>query len=210
VNRDLASRLNDAFQQGMRVGGQCAGLVDRNRQQKHCSLLHNMSGCLPPPPPYWQLYGESQQNPPAPPRLPERGVRTYQMFGELYERDLPASKLHEAVLVDTKQTQVDFVGELRRLNNSLLVNFFMLTELLLLRPDRLRAKLDEIAALFVNFHHVVNCYREVQARDTIAGYLEQQIEQRRRATVALRQALQVSKESVARIFEDLESVRAKR
>jgi hypothetical protein len=39
VDRDLTPRLNDAFQQGMRIGGQCAGLVDRNRQQKHCSFL---------------------------------------------------------------------------------------------------------------------------------------------------------------------------
>lgn len=163
---------------------------------------------LPPPPPFWKLYGGDESTRPAPPAVPPSSQRTYRMFGELYERDLPASTLHEAALVDASAADVDLVAELRRLNNSLLVNFFTLTELLLTRHEHVRAKLDELAALFVSFHHVVNRYREVQARDTVAGYLERQIADRQRAAAALRVALALGKQAVARVLGELDAVRA--
>jgi hypothetical protein len=131
------------------------------------------------------------------------------MFGEKYARDLPAPTMQDnSVLLGDTLTSADLVAELRRLNNSILVNFLLLTELLLTHRDRIRAKLDELSALFATFHHLVNRYREVQARDTLAGYLERQVDERRRATLDLRAALAASNDAVRSVLAELDSSRA--
>lgn len=165
---------------------------------------------IPPPPPFWQLYASADTSQhPAPPPLPASSVRSYQMFGEKYARDLPAPTVQDnSVLLGDTLASADLVGELRRLNNSILLNFLLLTELLLTRRDRIRAKLDELSALFATFHHLVNRYREVQARDTLAGYLERQVDERRRATLDLRAALAASNDAVRRVLAQLETARA--
>ena len=68
-------------------------------------------------------------------------------------------------------------------------NFLQLSALLLARPQSVRAKIDELQLLFVNAHHRLNRYRELQAADAVAGYLEQQTRRRREAAAALRQQL---------------------
>jgi hypothetical protein len=165
---------------------------------------------LPPPPPFWQLYASADTSQhPQPPALPDDATRTYQMFGEKYARDLPAPTMQDnSVLLEDTVSTADLVTELRRLNNSILVNFLLLTELLLTRRDQIRAKLDELAALFATFHHLVNRYREVQARDTLAGYLERQVQHRRNATLTLRAALAASNDAVRNVLAELDASRA--
>jgi hypothetical protein len=169
-----------------------------------------MASIPPPPPPFWQLFASADTSQhPSPPPLPPTAVRSYQMFGEKYARDLPAPTVQDnSVLLADTLAAADVVAELRRLNNSILVNFLLLTELLLTRRDRIRAKLDELSALFATFHHLVNRYREVQARDTLAGYLERQVHDRRRATLDLRAALAATTDAVRRVLADLEASRA--
>ena len=65
-------------------------------------------------------------------------------------------------------------------------NFLQLSGLLLTRPQSVRAKIDELQLLFINAHHRLNRYRELQAADSIVGYLEQQTERRRKVAEDLR------------------------
>ena len=59
--------------------------------------------------------------------------------------------------------------------------------------DRSRAneRIEEIALLYNNLHHLLNTIRPLQARETIAFILKQQIEEKKQALKELQESLKV-------------------
>jgi DNA polymerase III delta prime subunit len=51
-------------------------------------------------------------------------------------------------------------GVLNKLNDSLLLNFVELLELLIANPVEAANKVQELRSILINFHHVLNAYRE--------------------------------------------------
>ncbi len=64
--------------------------------------------------------------------------------------------------------------ELKKLNHSLLINFFELLDILTNEPTspKREKKLGEITVLFINMHHLINELRPHQARETLRVMME--------------------------------------
>jgi mediator of RNA polymerase II transcription subunit 7 len=60
---------------------------------------------------------------------------------------------------------------LRKLNDSLLLNFTELLELLIGKPAEATNKVQELRSILINFHHVLNAYREHEVNISYSIYL---------------------------------------
>ncbi|KRT81292.1 hypothetical protein AMK59_5551 [Oryctes borbonicus] len=70
--------------------------------------------------------------------------------------------------------------ELKKLNQSLLVNFLDLLDLLVHCPDspRRTEKVEDLSLLFIHIHHLLNEFRPHQARETLRVMMELQRRER--------------------------------
>ena len=70
--------------------------------------------------------------------------------------------------------------ELKKLNQSLLVNFLDLLDLLVHCPDspRRAEKVEDLSLLFIHIHHLLNEFRPHQARETLRVMMELQRRER--------------------------------
>lgn len=64
---------------------------------------------------------------------------------------------------------------MKKLNDSLLLNFVELLEILTSENPDASTKLLEIKTIMINFHHLLNLYRHHQGRDTLIYMLKSQI-----------------------------------
>lgn len=71
------------------------------------------------------------------------------------------------------RSEYDHKKELKKINASILVNFLDLVDVLVKCPDTDKRieKCNDLATLFINFHHLINELRPHQARETLRVWL---------------------------------------
>jgi len=173
---------------------------------------------FPPPPEYYKLYGgvenereEEKTNekkkslPPLPPLIPKRG-ETYETFGATHadpstllapellskDPDFPFQKLYAIVPQNEEDGDKKINAhktEIQNLNKQTLERFAALANDLQNAPSRTNERIEEIALLYNNLHHLLNTIRPLQARETVAFVLKEQIEEKRKALRELQESL---------------------
>ncbi|TPP64347.1 Mediator complex subunit 7 [Fasciola gigantica] len=145
----------------------------KNNDTAHVSLF---------PSPPWQLVnrhqsasGASQETHIRPPTPP--GQNVYRMFGNLYNLDDAILRSLESQGVRRVYPQTyNRKRELRKINFSILANYLDLLDIITRDPSspKRTERLDNLAILFINMHHLVNEYRQHQARDLLREILSYQ------------------------------------
>ncbi|THD22499.1 Mediator of RNA polymerase II transcription [Fasciola hepatica] len=146
----------------------------KNNDTAHVSLF---------PSPPWQLVNRHQSasgapqethiRPPTPP-----GQNVYRMFGNLYNLDDAILRSLESQGVRRVYPQTyNRKRELRKINFSILANYLDLLDIITRDPSspKRTERLDNLAILFINMHHLVNEYRQHQARDLLREILSYQV-----------------------------------
>lgn len=72
--------------------------------------------------------------------------------------------------------------ELRRLSQSLLLNYLELVGVMGIAPEQFHEKTAALETILFNMHHLINEYRPHQARETLCLRMEEQLEKIRRET----------------------------
>ena len=166
---------------------------------------------FPPPPEFYKLYKKNKDEdaaPPLPPLLPEQG-ETYETFGATHadpskllapellvdDPDFPFQKLYTIVPHDDggrgneRKRLINAKTEIQKLNRETLDRFAALANDLQNAPSRTNERIEEIALLYNNLHHLLNTIRPLQARETVAFILKRQIEEKKQALQTLRESL---------------------
>ena len=174
---------------------------------------------FPPPPEFYKLYGgvenereEDKTNekkkkslPPLPPLIPKRG-ETYETFGATHadpstllapellskDPDFPFQKLYAIVPQNEEDGDKKINAhktEIQNLNKQTLERFAALANDFQNAPSRTNERIEEIALLYNNLHHLLNTIRPLQARETVAFVLKEQIEEKRKALSELQESL---------------------
>ncbi|KAF7255239.1 hypothetical protein EG68_07721 [Paragonimus skrjabini miyazakii] len=134
------------------------------------------------PSPPWQLVNKHLPSPSVadvpirPPSPP--GQNVYRMFGNLYNADDAILRSLESQGVRRVYPQVyNRKRELRKINFSILANYLDLLDIITRDPSspKRTERLDHLAVLFINMHHLVNEYRQHQARDLLREILKYQV-----------------------------------
>ena len=102
--------------------------------------------------------------------------------------DFPFQKLYTIVPQNTDNNKTKIInakGEIQKLNREILERFAALANDLQNAPSRANERIEEIALLYNNLHHL----RPLQARETIAFILKQQIEEKKQALKELQESL---------------------
>ncbi|KAJ2355798.1 Mediator of RNA polymerase II transcription subunit 7 [Coemansia erecta] len=117
----------------------------------------------------------------APPPPPQSG--TYTVFGRMWHvRDELPTLAEQNITQLYPDGQIDRVAELKRLNRSVIFEFLDLVDVLVKDPSQFAARTERIRDVFVNIHHLINEYREHQAKETLKLMIRQQIDGKRQAT----------------------------
>ena len=89
--------------------------------------------------------------------------------------------------------EVDRKKELHKLNQSILVNFLDLLDILIRAPEspKREEKIEDINLLFIHMHHLINEFRPHQARETLRVMLH--VQKRKRIQVAEKFQLHLDK-----------------
>ncbi|KAK0420512.1 hypothetical protein QR680_014731 [Steinernema hermaphroditum] len=118
---------------------------------------------------------------PAPPPVPIE----YEVFGERYNLEEELVVPLKALGIQAYSTiGLSWRDEFKKMNASVVINFLDLLQILINSPDSPERvqKIEAIRLLFINMHHMVNEYRPVQARATLAVMLEHQIKEMQKLT----------------------------
>ncbi|KAI9017375.1 MED7 protein-domain-containing protein [Gaertneriomyces semiglobifer] len=111
----------------------------------------------------------------------------YEIFGAAHTTDQLVKSLRESGETQLYSDKPLHFGDvLGNLVKALLANLVQLVDVLATRPEQHAFKIQQVRQLLVNIHHVINLYRQHQARDTVRLILEQQIARRRSMTARLR------------------------
>lgn len=141
-----------------------------------------------PPTQYIDLYSdEAVENKTAPLPPAPIVIEPYTMFGcpffpnENIIRSLESQKMRRLY-----PQNYDHKKELKKMNHSLLANFLDLLDILVKSPDSEKRleKIEDIKLLFINMHHLINEYRQHQARETIRVMMA--VQKKQRADIAER------------------------
>jgi len=143
-----------------------------------------------PPMQYVKMFSEDNRVrgfPQPPPPLPPN--EQYRMFGQPFapaEDQIISSLESNGLRRLYSNKDLDRKKELKKLNQSILVNFLDLLDLLIKAPDSPKRdeKIEDLNLLFINMHHLVNEFRPHQARETLRVMLH--VQRKRREQVALR------------------------
>ncbi|KAF8429645.1 MED7 protein-domain-containing protein [Tirmania nivea] len=154
---------------------------------------------IPPPPPEksYRCFGDSWTIPDVLPTLPELGI------AQLYP-DHPAhpTTTTTATATTTPPPSNTRALSLLRLSKSLLLSYLELISVLSLNPTMSEHKLQDLKAIMINMHHLINEYRPHQARETLILMMEEQVERCRRE----RDENLKAKETVKGVLRALEGV----
>lgn len=126
-----------------------------------------------PLPPIQYINSIDPDNLPAPPAPITEGV--YHMFGQKISLDdaiIAPLEAHGTKRLYPR-SEYDHKKELKKINASILVNFLDLVDVLVKCPDTDKRieKCNDLATLFINFHHLINELRPHQARETLRVWL---------------------------------------
>uniref|UniRef100_A0A0N4ZU99 Mediator of RNA polymerase II transcription subunit 7 n=1 Tax=Parastrongyloides trichosuri TaxID=131310 RepID=A0A0N4ZU99_PARTI len=135
-----------------------------------------------------------------PPQIPKK----YKLFGIEYDRDNDK----EPSLVDLKIPQLynskeDIKKELKKLNKSMIAAYLDLLDVLIRcpsDPERIQ-RIEQLRLLFINFHHLCNQLRPIQARDNLVAICEDQVIDIIRVTESLRQIVKLGKSDTFDLFK---------
>merc|ERR1712203_593679 len=120
------------------------------------------------------------------PPTPLQPNESYSMFGHQFtaEDSIIASLESQGIRRLYSAKDVDRKKELRKLNQSILVNFLDLLDILIRAPDSPKRdeKIDDLNLLFTHMHHLTNEFRPHQARETLRVMLY--VQKRKRIQVA--------------------------
>ena len=104
------------------------------------------------------------------PPTPLQPNESYSMFGHQFtaEDSIIASLESQGIRRLYSAKDVDRKKELRKLNQSILVNFLDLLDILIRSPDSPKRdeKIEDLNLLFIHMHHLTNEFRPHQARET--------------------------------------------
>eukprot|EP00249_Psilotum_nudum_P013150 c24180_g1_i1 orf=464-976(+) len=137
----------------------------------------------PPPPPYYKLYREYLDSPESAPPPPPPIDGTYTMFGCSYSTDdvLPSLEEQGVRQLYPKGSNIDYKKELKSLSRELMLLTLELADVLVERPSQYARRVEDMALVLRNIHHLLNSLRPHQARATLIHMLEKQIERRKQA-----------------------------
>lgn len=129
-----------------------------------------------PLPPLQYINSIDPDNLPSPPAPITDGF--YHMFGQKISIDdaiIAPLEAHGTKRLYPR-TEYDHKKELKKINASILVNFLDLIDVLVKCPDTDKRieKCNDLATLFINFHHLINELRPHQARETLRVWLNTQ------------------------------------
>lgn len=156
-----------------------------------------------PLPPIQYINNIDPDNLPPPPAPITEGV--YFMFGQKISLDDAIIAPLEAC--GTKRlyprTEYDHKKELKKINASILVNFLDLIDVLVKCPDTDKRieKCNDIATLFINFHHLINELRPHQARETLRVWMTAQHRTREEIIKKLTAEMEKMKKVLAKYYE---------
>uniref|UniRef100_A0A0N5BWC1 Mediator of RNA polymerase II transcription subunit 7 n=1 Tax=Strongyloides papillosus TaxID=174720 RepID=A0A0N5BWC1_STREA len=135
-----------------------------------------------------------------PPPIPKK----YKLFGIEYDRDNDK----EPSLLDLKIPQLynskeDIKKELKKLNMSMIAAYLDLLDVLIRcpsDPERIQ-RIEQLRLLFINFHHLCNQLRPIQARDNLVAICEDQVIDIVRVAESLRQIVRLGKSDTYDLFK---------
>ncbi len=151
-----------------------------------------------PPMQYVEAYSDTAVArgiaPPPPPPITD----SYSMFGHPFSesdaivQSLEAQGIRRLYPAGSGK-DVDRKRELHKLNQSVLVSFLDLLDILIRAPEspRREEKLEDLNLLFIHMHHLVNEFRPHQARETLRVMLH--VQKRKRLMVAERFQMHLDK-----------------
>ncbi|KAI5010519.1 mediator of RNA polymerase II transcription subunit 7a-like [Hordeum vulgare subsp. vulgare] len=147
------------------------------------------SSAYPPPPPFYRLYKDFEQDPSSAPEPPPPIEGSYQLFGATYTTDVVLPSLEDQGVrqLYPKGPDIDFKKELRTLNRELQLHILELADILVERPSQYARRVEDISLIFKNLHHLLNSLRPHQARATLIHLLESQIQRRKQAIEDIKQ-----------------------
>lgn len=140
-----------------------------------------------PLPPLQYINSIDPDNLPQPPPPITDGI--YYMFGQKISLDdaiIAPLEAHGTKRLYPR-SEYDHKKELKKINASILVNFLDLVDVLVKCPDTDKRieKCNDLATLFINFHHLINELRPHQARETLRVWLNAQRRTREEITKKL-------------------------
>uniref|UniRef100_A0A453D4W2 Mediator of RNA polymerase II transcription subunit 7 n=1 Tax=Aegilops tauschii subsp. strangulata TaxID=200361 RepID=A0A453D4W2_AEGTS len=122
------------------------------------------SSAYPPPPPFYRLYKDFEQDPSSAPEPPPPIEGSYQLFGATYTTDVVLPSLEDQGVrqLYPKGPDIDFKKELRTLNRELQLHILELADILVERPSQYARRVEDISLIFKNLHHLLNSLRPHQ------------------------------------------------
>ncbi|KAJ2796077.1 Mediator of RNA polymerase II transcription subunit 7 [Coemansia guatemalensis] len=116
-----------------------------------------------------------------PPPPPDSGA--YTIFGRMWQvQDRLPSLSEQNIPQLYPEGPIDRIAELKRLNRMAIFEFLDLIDVLVKDPSQYGARTERIRDVFVNIHHLINEYRQHQAKETLKLMLREQIASKRQAT----------------------------
>ncbi|PIA14889.1 MED7-domain-containing protein, partial [Coemansia reversa NRRL 1564] len=116
-----------------------------------------------------------------PPPPPKSG--TYTIFGRMWQvQDRLPSLSEQNIPQLYPEGPIDRIAELKRLNRMVIFEFLDLIDVLVKDPSQYGARTERIRDVFVNIHHLINEYRQHQAKETLKLMMREQISSKRQAT----------------------------
>ena len=152
-------------------------MASSEQQQQQQQQTQQPSTVLAYPlPPLQYINNIDPDDLPPPPQPITEGI--YHMFGQRISLDdaiIAPLEAHGTKRLFPR-TEYDHKKELKKINASILVNFLDLIDVLVKCPDTDKRieKCNDLATLFINFHHLINELRPHQARETLRVWLTAQ------------------------------------
>ncbi|KAI9776864.1 MAG: Mediator of RNA polymerase II transcription subunit 7 [Geoglossum umbratile] len=172
------SRLKDI----QRPNTQSVGDGDSSTNQTELeNLPDELKYLIPPIPPddgrYWN-FGDRYNIADRLPSLEDQGIT------QIYPSQPRSPTANESDGTQSEWTQ-DRAVILRKMAESLLLNFLELVGVLAISPSEFSRKIDDLRIIFINAHHLLNEYRPHQARETLILMMEEQLERSRAETAGI-------------------------
>ncbi|KAH0536237.1 hypothetical protein FGG08_006883 [Glutinoglossum americanum] len=152
---------------------------------------------IPPAPPddgRYRSFGDQYDIADRLPTLEDQGIE------QLYSSQPRSPSANELDGTQSEWT-LDRAVTLRKMAESLLLNFMELVGVLAVSPEQYGRKIEDLRKIFINTHHLLNEYRPHQARETLILMMEEQLERSRAETAGIKRM----KEKVESILSDLAS-----
>ncbi|KAJ2079424.1 Mediator of RNA polymerase II transcription subunit 7 [Coemansia sp. RSA 988] len=142
-----------------------------------------------------------------PPPPPDSG--SYTIFGRIWQvQDRLPSLSEQNIPQLYPEGPIDRIAELKRLNRMAIFEFLDLIDVLVKDPSQYGARTERIRDVFVNIHHLINEYRQHQAKETLKLMLREQIASKRQAKERTLSKCEEVKRNIERLKVEATKTRA--